>query len=557
MEESYDVVVIGSGFGGAVTACRLAQAGKKVCILEQGKEWKGTDFPRSTHEVSNSFWIEGESLGLLEYRTFKGTDVLQGCGVGGGSLVYFNAIVRTPVEIFKKLEWPKTISREVMDPYYDLVKDMLDACPLSPPEGREMPLRTDAFLDTAKESNNSPELLDIAVYTGKDRINPHGGEPQSACDYCGNCGIGCVLHAKNTLDLNYIPLARKFGAHVFPLHRVDKIEPVDGKGYKVHFDQISPENPAFSTFGTVIGKKVVIAASTLGSTEILLRNKLVHKTLPNVSDMLGKRFSGNGDFLLAGTVKTDRVIDPARGPSITSIANFSNAENSIFIEDLGFPDPFLWYIEGSIPKPSRIKNLFAALLTYGLSAIGLSTGKGRIEFEIDRLFKGGFTPKFLPYLAMGTDAGNGILRLKRGSVYVDWFPSDSDVLYGQIIRGIKELGHGLGGTYLNSLLWEWPLKKLLTAHPLGGCVMGDNRGNSVVNEVGAVWGYNDLYVIDGSIVPSALSVNPSMTIAALAERCSFWMNHGREMTKDDPDTPETIYFSEEITPDGPEIIENS
>jgi cholesterol oxidase len=547
MDESYDVVVIGSGFGGAVTACRLAQAGKKVCILEQGKEWKKTDFPRSTHQVSQSFWIKNQSLGLLQYRTFKGMDVLQGCGVGGGSLVYFNAIIRTPYEIFEKSEWPRSLTRNILDPYYDLVKEMLDACPLNPPEGRTLPLRTEAFLSAAKKSGREPKLLDIAVYTGKDRINPHGGVSQSACNYCGNCGIGCNLHAKNTLDINYIPLAKKFGADVFPLHRADKIEPIDEKGYKVYYEHVNADNLSKFISGSVFGKKVVISASTLGSTEILLRNKHVHRTLPKLSNMLGQRFSGNGDFLLAGTVKTNRIIDPARGPSITSIANFSNAQNSIYIEDLGFPDPLLWFIEGTVPKPSRIKNFFLSILSYSLSALGLSSGRGRIAFEIDKLFKGGFTPTFLPYLAMGTDAANGILRLKDGSIYADWFPDDSDSMYGQIKRGLKDLGHGLDGVYLDSILWNWPLKKLLTAHPLGGCVMGDNRGNSVVNDLGEVWGYKDLYVIDGSIIPSALSVNPSMTIAALSERCSFWINHGREMTKDDNDTPRTRYFTEENT----------
>ncbi len=547
MDKSYDVVVIGSGFGGAVVACRLAQAGHKVCILEQGKEWKKTDFPRSTHQISQSFWIKNQSLGLLQYRTFKGTDVLQGCGVGGGSLVYFNAIIRTPQEIFEKPEWPKYLTRDVMNPYYDLVKEMLDAEPLTPPEGRELPLKSEAFLSTAEKNGRENKLLDIAVYTGKDRINPHGGMPQSACNYCGNCGIGCNLHAKNTLDLNYIPLAKKFGADLFPLHRADKIEPVDEKGYRVYYDHIDIDNPSKLTTGSVLGRKVIISASTLGSTEILLRNKLIHNTLPKLSNTLGERFSGNGDFLLAGTLNANRKIDPAQGPSITSVANFSNSDNSIFIEDLGFPDPFLWFIEGAIPKPGRIKNLFASMLSYGLSAIGLKKGEGRIAFELDKMFKGGFTPTFLPYLAMGTDAGNGILRLKHGSVYVDWFPGDSEDLYGQIIKGLKELGNGLDGDYLNSILWKWPLKKLLTAHPLGGCIMGDNRENSVVNHVGEVWNYKDLYVIDGSIIPSALSVNPSMTIAALSERCSFWINHGREMTKDDNNIPETVYFNEDKT----------
>ena len=540
MEEDYDVVVIGSGFGGAVTSCRLAQAGKRVCILEQGKEWQKSDFPRSASKIPELFWRRNKGLGFLEYRTFKGTDVINGCGVGGGSLLYFNVTIRTPKEIFERTEWPNSITRNVMDPYYDLVKDMLDASPLKPPEGLNMPDRTDAFLEAAKNIDKDPELVDIAVYTGKDkgRLNPHGGVPQDPCNYCGNCLIGCHRHAKNSLDINYIPLAKKFGADIFPLHQADKIEPIGDECYRVHFNKLNSDHPEIAIPGSVIGKKVVIAASTLGSTELLLRNKEVHKTLPNVSGMLGKRFSGNGDFLLAGTLRSHRTIDPSRGPSITSIANFNNPDNLINIEDLGFPGPFILNQDDPVSGFSVIKDMF--------SDISMNTLKGfvkeKITSVINKELEKDVTPRFLPYLAMGTDAGNGSMELEDGSINVKWAPEDSKVLYKQIIKNQEELTESLDGAYLESLLYKWPLRKLLTAHPLGGCVIGNDKDTGVVNEIGEVWGHKNLYVIDGAIVPSSLSVNPSMTIAALAERSSFWINNGREMRENDPATPKTIHF---------------
>lgn len=539
MKGSYDVVVIGSGFGGAITACRLAQAGRSVCILERGRRWKDTEFPRSTDEVAKAWWRRNESYGFLDYRVFRRIDVIQGSGVGGGSLHYFNVHIRTPEEIFSKQGWPSRITRKVMDPYYDLAKDMLDAAPLSPPPGRELPARTRAFQAAVKGTGRTPELLDIAVYTGPPRNNPHGGAPQNPCDYSGNCLLGCDEQAKNTLDLNYIPLAEKrHGAEVYPLHLVGKIEPLGDKGYKVHFERLHELSPGRSEPGHVIGKKVVIAAGTLGSTELLLRCRDVHKTLPSISSMLGRRFSGNGDLILAGTLDADREVDPGRGPNITAGADFSTANNKIYIEDLGFPDVFLWFLEGAVPTPSRVKNLLLWLKTYLLATFGLSGGSNRISFEIERLIEGGVATRLLPYLGMGSDAADGTLRLKQGWIDIDWSHRNSLQMFREMEQALRQLSRAVNGRYVTSILWRRPFRKLLTAHPLGGCVMGDDKDSGVVNEYGEVWGYPGLYLADGSIIPTALSVNPSMTISALAERIAFWMIHGREMQANDPDSPD-------------------
>lgn len=535
MKGSYDVVVIGSGFGGAITACRLAQAGRSVCILERGKRWQKTDFPRSPGEVSRAFWIKNESYGFMEYKPFKRIDVIQGCGVGGGSLHYFNVHLRTPEAIFSRKPWPAAISREALDPYYALAEGMLDSQPLSPPAGRELPKRTKAFLDAATAMGRKPELVPIGVYTGADRINPHGGAPQSACDYSGNCMLGCVLHAKNTLDLNYIPLAEKNGAEVYPLHQADKIAPLSDGTFRVEFNQLDAARAGRIETGSVVARKVVIAAGTLGSNELLLRCKYIHKTLPALSPALGSRFSGNGDFLLAGTFDSNREIEPGRGPSITAGADFSTAQNRIFIEDLGYPDPFMWMLEGIIPHSSHFENLLRSAWTYLLDTFGV--GKNRIPFEANRLFRGGATTRFLPYLGMGTDAADGVLKLDAGGIDIAWNHAKSRPLFREIEDAMSQLSRRLNGRFETNILWRWPLRKLLTAHPLGGCSMGEDQATSVVNDHGEVWGYPNLYVADGSIMPTALSVNPSLTISALAERVAFWMANGREMKPGDPKTP--------------------
>lgn len=518
MKETYDVVIIGSGFGGAVTACRLAQAGRSVCILERGKRWDKKDFPRTIGQVSKAFW-DKENLGLLDYRIFENIDVIQASGVGGGSLVYFNVHERTRKEIFEQPEWPDAIKRETLDPFYDKAKAMLEAKPLTPPPGNyDLPGRTKTLLKGAAGIGRNPRLMDIAVYTGEPRNNPHSGIPQEPCVYCGNCMLGCQVHAKNTLDLNYIPVAEQNGAEVFPLHRATKIEPLNGGGYRVHFKHFHPENKNEFTEGSVCGRKVIVSAGSLGSTELLLNCRDTHKTLPNLSKMLGRRFSGNGDFLLEGTFEVNQDVDPGCGPSITAGFEFSTEKNKLFLQDLGFPDPFLWLIEGALPLPRRWHNLKWFFEIYVLRTLGLSKASG-FSVGMNKLFSGGITTKFLPYLGMGTDAADGVMRLGGdGGIEIDWNHKNSKEMFKEMEDELRRLSKELEGRYETSLLWRFPIDKLLTAHPLGGCVMGRDASSGVVNEFGEVWNYPDLYVADASIIPTALAINPSATIAALSER---------------------------------------
>ncbi|HKY29769.1 MAG TPA: GMC family oxidoreductase [Pyrinomonadaceae bacterium] len=518
MKQVYDVVVIGSGFGGAINGCRLAQAGRSVCILERGKRWGRKDFPRTTGQVARAFW-NYKDFGLLDYRAFNKIDVIQASGVGGGSLVYFNVHIRTPKEIFENPRWPKGVKRDVLDPYYDRAKEMLEAQPLTPPAELELPNRTKAFLDASKKIGATGELVNICVYTGPERINSHGIR-QDGCVYCGNCMLGCHVHAKHTLDLNYIALAEKNGAEVFPLHLVQYIEPidpVDTNGYRVHFKHFDKDKNGEFENGSVVGRRVIVSAGSLGSTEILLRCRDTFKTLPNLGRMVGEKFSGNGDFLLAGTFECDREIDPGCGPSITAGADFSTSKNRIYIEDLGFPDPFLWYLESGLPVPNRLKNLGMFIRKYFMRTVGLSPASAFTD-GADKLFQGGVTPRFLPYLGMGTDAADGRMKLSGENIDIAWDSSRSREMFDEMEKALKELSRGIGGRYKTSILWGWPFKKLLTAHPLGGCAMSDDPSEGVVNEFGQVWNYPGLYVSDGSIIPTALSVNPSATISALSER---------------------------------------
>jgi cholesterol oxidase len=539
VEASYDVVVVGSGFGGSVTGCRLAQAGRSVCVLERGRQWRSTDFPRSPGQVArDAFWDpEHGHFGLVEYEAFERMHVIEGCGVGGGSLHYFNVHVRPPDAVFDDPRWPPGITGQVLAPYFDLARDMLDAAPLTPPAGRGLPRRTETFRDACRAAGRAPELVDIAVYTGPPRVNPHGGDPQLPCEYSGNCGIGCHVHAKNTLDLNYLRVAQQHGAEIYPLHEVDRIAPESGAGYRVDFFRRDPQVPTSTQPGSVTGRVVIVAAGALGSNELLLRCRDRHRSLPDVSRTLGHGFSGNGDLLLAGTL-TDRFVDPGSGPSITAGADFSVTGNRIYIEDLGYPDPMLWFIEGMLANAAPAFNLVAWAQLYIRGSLGIRGATDRIIDEGERLLGGGRTSGFLPYLGMCTDAADGVLALNRdGTIDVRWRPGNSAEAFGQLEDGLKELSAALNGEYVPSPLWSPPLRTLLTAHPLGGCPTGTDADTGVVDEYGEVHGYPNLFVVDASTIPTSLARNPSATISALAERAAFHLIHGREMTPGDPLTP--------------------
>lgn len=546
METDYDIIVIGSGFGGAITACRLAQAGLSVCILEKGERWPVSAFPRSPGEVSqHAFTRPGDRYpgrGFIEYLTFRNMDVVQGTGVGGGSLHYFNVHIRPPAEIFNGPGWPEGLSLRKLRPYYQLAARMLSAGPLDQGRGHRISPRTLAFEDAVDSLGLKPRRVPVCVH-----LDPDSSE---SCSHCGNCLLGCHLGAKNTLDRNYIPLAEHHGARVLAQHKALSITPV-ATGYQIRCQDLSapPGQPSSQSVRQLTARRVVIAAGTLGTNELLLRCKHRLHTLPHLSDRLGHGYSGNGDFLFAGTRYRDRITDPGRGPSITAGIGFRDREGQyIFIEDLGYPDPFIWYTNGILPTLGRGRRALRHAKRYLSDATG-----GRLRFGVAELLDDGAMTHFLPYLGMGTDAGDGRLTLNRhGELELRWSVRRSLPMFADMIRHMKALSHHSGGRFVNSFQWRTPLFRLplsrtLTAHPLGGCAMSDTPRGGVTDDSGEVWGYPGLYVADASLLPGPLGVNPSATISALAERVAFRMLHQRELRDNDQQAPATIADVEHTT----------
>lgn len=522
---SYDVVVIGSGFGGAVTACRLAEAGRSVLVLERGRRWAGSEFPRAVGQVAaDAFWEDGRSHGFLEYAAFRQLDVILGAGVGGGSLHYFNVNLRAEERIFANPAWPTAITRSALDPYYDRALATLESETLRPPVGRTaLPERTSAFLAASRAAGYPTDQVPIAVHTGPARTDPRTGLPQNPCTYCGNCLFGCDIRAKNTLDTNYLAIAEgRHGAEIRPLALVDTIRPAPGGGYDVAYRRLDPTDPHRpGTPESVQGRVVVVAAGTLGSTRLLLTCRDRARTLPGLPAALGHRFSLNGEMLFAFAYRTRARTDPGLGPPITARATVHTRDHLITVEDLGLPDSLLWYLEGAMPPAiGRLRGLAALAVGYARQTFGNGSRTSRMSLELDAIVSAGRTPHMIPFLGMGTDSSDGRMSLAGDGLEIEWDTAANRGLYKEMDAVMAAISKAAGGRFAPSFLYRWPMRKILTAHPLGGCAMGDDPARSVVNDAGETWSYPGLYVVDGSIIPSALAVNPSLTIAALAERAA-------------------------------------
>jgi cholesterol oxidase len=310
MADRQKAIVIGSGFGGAVAACRLSQAGLDVAVIERGRRYPRGSFPRDQSTTKDWMWaLDG---GLIDARPLSEVLVVQCAGYGGGSLIYANVAFRPPADLFEQ-GWPAGYSRDALDPYFDLAAYMLDISPVS--EDR-LPPKAALMRDVAARLGRSEQFFfpNLAIgfgETGKLKENRFG-VPQSGCTYCGECDIGCNEHAKNTLDLNYLALAEKAGATVHVETEVKGISKV-GDDYVVHVhDRVAGEDR------TLTAPYVFVCTGAVNSTELLLRCRDHDKTLPALSEALGTGYSANGDFLSFAFDLEPPVFEPTVGPSITT-----------------------------------------------------------------------------------------------------------------------------------------------------------------------------------------------------------------------------------------------
>jgi cholesterol oxidase len=551
--EHVNAVVIGSGFGGSVTAYRLAQAGRSVVVLERGKPYPPGSFPRTPAAVSRSFWDPSAGLqGMFDVWRFRGLDAVVSSGLGGGSLIYANVLLRKDEHWFVHEDplprggyetWP--ISRADLDPHYDQVEKMLGAqrYPAAAP-GFES-AKTTAMTEAAHQLGLRAELPLLAVSfaprPGETPVvgaaipepaygNLHG-LPRRTCALRGECDIGCNEGAKNTLDHTYLSAAVHAGAEVRTRHEVRGFAPRAGGGYTVHYVVHDPADEGRRTdtqhkpMRTITCDRLVLAAGTLGTTYLLLRNRAA---FPGLSAALGTRFSGNGDVLSAMLDARDpqqrhRTVQASHGPVITTAVRVPDRHDGdgdgrgFYVEDAGYPAFVDWMVESSlVPGTTRRALRFLVAMLAAGRWRGRKTG---ISAELSRLFgPADMSDGSLPLLGMGRDVPDGVLRLRRGQLDADWTTETSHEYFRAMRATMADLAGALGARFVANPLST--LKKVITVHPLGGAPMGYDEQTGVCDRYGEVFGFPGLYVADGSAMPGPVGANPALTIAAQADRLS-------------------------------------
>lgn len=512
MDSKYDAVVVGSGFGGGVTACRMAEQGMRVCVLERGRRFGPGDFPNRVDQVPFALWHPVLNPGgMLDLRLMKDLSVLTAAGVGGGSLVYANVQLRAPADVFEESPWPAAITRTELDEYYDRTEEALDP-QLTPTEPALPKIR--AFDAMAAHAGRMPERLPLAVHFGESRRHPFSGVFQQGCQNLGLCDAGCPVLAKNTVDITYLARAEAHTAEVFPLHEVQRIDPPSRAGgmWRVGFRDLQ-----YRVGGTVEAPLLVLAAGTIGTSRLLLKNR---GRLGRLSPALGSRFSGNGDALALALDPSAEGVTGAQtydGPSMTSRIDYT-AESGFMVADGGLPKNF-----GGVLAALREVNALTGLGRVALHVKNAATKLGLTDRHVThrtaRLREEPIGDS-LVFPMLGRDAANGQMRLTPLFRCFDirWNTEDSSRLFDRMGQAAAELAGAAGAHSSFFALKAGPLGKFITVHPLGGCPMSDDPARGVTDDRGRVHGYEGLYVLDGSIVPTALGVNPSKTIAALAER---------------------------------------
>ena len=525
--EPYDFVIVGSGFGGSVSAMRLAQKGYRVAVVEAGKRWGQADFPKTNWNAFKYLWAPKlRCFGIQNITLLKGVMVLHGSGVGGGSLVYANTLMRPNGAVFDDPAWSRAVAWErELAPHFETARKMLGVTENHALMEGEKTLRR---VSERMGSGSTFHATEVGVYFGQANVtvpDPYfsgAGPARTGCTLCGGCMVGCRFGAKNTLDKNYLYFAESWGAQVFPELKVTRLTPTD-QGYEV---ETSSTTSIFSQAGpTLRARRVVLAAGVLGTVELLLKNRDQYGTLPHVSQRLGDFVRTNGESLL-GATSFDAHRELSRGiaigaafhpNSLTKIESVRYPSGSGAMRLLGVP---LTPNGNAFTRPLKlIARMFSrlprTLRLWRVRDWARSTVILLVMQSVDQHLR--------------LRLGRSLLGRRLADTTTDR-PVPSYLPVAQ--EAAQILAEELNGEAQN-VISEVLLRTPATAHILGGCCIGESAEIGVIDEHHQVFGYPGLYVCDGSVVPGNLAVNPSLTITALAERFASFFERATTLSEKD------------------------
>lgn len=510
--------MVGSGFGGSVAALRLAEKGWRVAVLEMGKRFEDRDFARTNWNLRKYLWAPGLGLhGIQRITLLRDVLVLTGVGVGGGSLVYANTLLRPPEQAFRDPRWPGGGDWQArLAPHYDLASFMLGVT-----EARQTFPADELLRQVVEEETGRGHTFArhrVGVFFGEpDRTVPDpffGGEgpERTGCILCGECMTGCRHNAKNTLVKNYLWLAERRGCAVLPETRVADVRPLPGGGYQVRAVRSTAwlrRRPRVLTAGGV-----VFSAGTLGTVRLLLECK-ARGSLPGLSDQIGNWVRTNSEALLGASAR-DRAVDYSRGIAITSGA-WPDEDTHVEIVRYGRGQDFMalmgTYLTGGGPPWPRWLRWLGNMLRHPVGFLRAHWPFGwasRTAILLVMQPVSNFIRLGLGWRPFGRRLTSQARKGERPPTYLP--------LANRLAARMAEKMRGTPG----SVLMEVLLDTSSTAHILGGATMGRTPAEGACDDRGRVFGYQNLWVADGSLVPANLGVNPALTITALAE---YVMSH--------------------------------
>jgi cholesterol oxidase len=530
----YDVVVVGSGFGGSVSALRLAEKGYRVHVIESGRRFADEDFAKTSWNLRRYLWAPRLKLfGVQRIHRLPDVMILAGAGVGGGSLNYANTLYVPPAAFFQDPQWGHIADwQSELAPHYETATRMLGVV-TNPCDGPvEQIMRQSAHdLGVGDTFRKTP----VGVFFGKpgqrvaDPYFDGAGPARTGCTQCGNCMVGCRVGAKNTLVKNYLALAERLGVTIEPLRTVVAVEPIDDGSREAGYRVTTEATGAWVQKGRhrITASQVVFAAGSWGTQRLLQR--MSHEgLLGDLSPALGRLTRTNSEALGgAMTVRVPRDVDLTKGVAITSSFHVdpeTHVENVRYGKGsnaMGLLATILVEGGGSVPRPVRflgqsIRHPLTFLRTLSVRHWSERTIIGLVMQSRDNSITVSGRRRLIGGIGLTSKKGHGESN-------PTWIPSGHKALRQMAVRLQERTGtSAMAGGSLGEIV-DIPM----TAHYLGGAVISDDPAKGVVDPWHRVWGYPGLHVVDGSTVSANLGVNPSLTITAQAERAmSFWPNRG-------------------------------